>query len=94
MKELLKSISENYGIFVDAEKITKLGVTTINDIFVINNVSKKYIVKIYNVDKEKQIRNSLSTQKIVFQSLKTIADVLLNKNNELYTRYGNKFYAI
>lgn len=42
MKKLLKSINKNYGIFVDAEKITKLGVTTINDIFVINNVSKKY----------------------------------------------------
>lgn len=46
MKELLKSISENYGIFVDDEKIIKLGVTTINDIFVINNASKKYIVNI------------------------------------------------
>lgn len=94
MIELLKSINENYGIFIDVNKIQKLGATTINDIFLINIDNKKYIVKIYNVDEEKQIKNSLYTQKKIFQSLKITADVLLNKNNELYTMYNDKFYAI
>lgn len=79
MTELLKSINENYGIFIDTNKIHKLGATTINDIFLINIDNKKYIVKIYNVDEEKQIKNSLYTQKNIFQSLKITADVLLNK---------------
>ena len=90
MIELLKSINENYDICIDTNKIHKLGTTTINDIFLINIDNKKYIVKIYNVDEEKQIRNSLYTQKKIFQSLKITADVLLNKNNELYTRYNDK----
>ena len=94
MIELLKSINENYDLFIDTNKIQKLGSTTINDIFLINIDNKKYIVKIYNVDGEKQIRNSLYTQKQIYQSLKITADVLLNKNNELYTRYNDKFYAI
>ena len=94
MIKLLKSIEENYNILVEDDKFIKLGVTTINDIFVINNDTKKYIVKIYNVDNEKQIRNSLSTQKIIFESLKNTADVLLNKSGKLYTKYNNKFYAI
>lgn len=64
------------------------------DIFLINIDNKKYIVKIYNVDGEKQIRNSLYTQKKIYQSLKITADILLNKNNELYTKYNDKFYAI
>ena len=79
MIELLKSINENYDICIDTNKIHKLGTTTINDIFLINNDNKKYIVKIYNVDEEKQIKNSLYTQKKIFQSLKITADVLLNK---------------
>lgn len=94
MIELLKSIKDNYDIFFDTNKIHKLGETTINDIFLINIDKKIYIVKIYNVDGEKQIRNSLYTQKKIYQSLKITADVLLNKNNELYTRYNDKFYAI
>lgn len=94
MIELLKSIDDNYDIFIDTNKIHKFGATTINDIFLINIDSQKYIVKIYNVDEEKQIGNSLYTQKKVYQSLKMAPDVLLNKNNELYTRYNDKFYAI
>ena len=94
MIELLKNINENYGIFIDINKIHKLGATTINDIFLINTDDKKYIVKIYNVDEEKQIKNSLYTQKNIFESLKITADVFLNKKNELYTRYNNKIYAI
>ena len=94
MIELVKNIKENYDMCIDTNKIYKFGTTTINDIFLINTDNKKYIVKIYNVDKEKQIKNSLYTQKNIFQSLKITADVLLNKNNELYTRYNDKFYAI
>lgn len=94
MIELLKSIKDNYDIFIDTNKIHKLGATTINDIFLINIDNKKYIVKIYNVDGEKQIRNSLYTQKKIYQSLKITADILINKNNELYTKYNDKFYAI
>ena len=94
MIELLKSIKDNYDIFIDTNKIHKLGATTINDIFLINIDNKKYIVKIYNVDGEKQIRNSLYTQKKIYQSLRITADILLNKNNELYTKYNDKFYAI
>lgn len=48
MIELLKSIKDNYDIFIDTNKIHKLGATTINDIFLINIDNKKYIVKIYN----------------------------------------------
>ena len=59
MIELLKSIKDNYDIFIDTNKIHKLGATTINDIFVINSSSKKYIVKIYNVDEEKQIYTTI-----------------------------------
>ncbi len=94
MIKLIKSIEKNYDISVNADKFIKLGVTTINDIFVINNDTKKYILKMYNVDNEKQIRNSLNTQKIIFQSLKNTADVLSNKDGKLYTKYDNKFYAI
>ena len=54
MIELLKSIKDNYDIFIDTNKIHKLGATTINDIFLINFDNKKYIVKIYNVDGEKK----------------------------------------
>lgn len=94
MKDLLRSIGDNYNIFIETDKITKLAETTINDLFIIENDAKKYIIKIYNVDKEEQISNSLSTQKFIFQSLKMTADVLINKNNKLYTKYDNKFYAI
>ncbi len=94
MIELLNSINENYGISIDINKIHKLGATTINDIFLITIDNKKYILKIYNVDKEKQVSNSLYTQKKIFQLLKITADFLLNKKNELYTRYNDKFYAI
>ncbi len=37
-------------------------------------------IKGNNVDGEKQIRNSLYTQKKIYQSLKITADILLNKN--------------
>lgn len=94
MTELLKSIEENYNIFINTNNINKLGETTINDIFLINTDRKNYIVKIYNVDGEKQISNSLCTQKKIYNSLKITADILLNKNNELYTKYNDKFYAI
>lgn len=92
MKELLKNINYNYNMNI--ENIHKLGITTINDIFVINSSSKKYIVKIYNVDEEKQIKDSLVTQKKIYESLGIVADVIENKENELYTKYNNKFYAI
>lgn len=44
---------------MNIKNIRKLGITTINDIFVINSSSKKYIVKIYNVDEEKQIYTTI-----------------------------------
>lgn len=47
MIELLKSIKGNYDIFIDTNKIHKLGVTTINDIFLINIDNKKYNDDIY-----------------------------------------------
>lgn len=93
-ENLLKSINENYNLLIESDKITKLDGKTINDLFIIENGTKKYIVKIYNVDKENQINNSLSTQKFIFQSLKITADVLINKNNKLYTKFDNKFYVI
>lgn len=43
MTELLKSIKNNYDIFIDTNKIHKLGATTINDIFLINFDNKKNI---------------------------------------------------
>lgn len=92
MKDLLININDNYNMNI--KNIRKLGITTINDIFVINSSSKKYIVKIYNVDEEKQIKSSLCTQKKIYESLGIVADVLKNKENELYTKYNNKFYAI
>lgn len=88
----LININDNYNMNI--KNIRKLGITTINDIFVINSSSKKYIVKIYNVDEEKQIKSSLCTQKKIYESLGIVADVLKNKENELYTKYNNKFYAI
>ena len=48
MIELLKSIKDNYDIFIDTNKIHKLGATKTNDIFLVNIDNKKYIVKIYN----------------------------------------------
>ncbi len=90
MKDLLININDNYNMNI--KNIRKLGITTINDIFVINSSSKKYIVKIYNVDEEKQIKSSLYTQKKIYESLGIVADVLKNKENELYTKYNNKFY--
>lgn len=42
MIELLKSIKDNYDIFIDTNKIHKLGATTINDIFLINIDNKKW----------------------------------------------------
>lgn len=50
MIELLKSIKDNYDIFIDTNKIHKLGATTINDIFLINFDNKKYrVYRIYCV---------------------------------------------
>ena len=43
MKDLLININDNYNMNI--KNIRKLGITTINDIFVINSSSKKYIVK-------------------------------------------------
>ena len=60
---MLKSIKKNYDIFIDTNKIYKLGETTINNIFLINIDNKNYIMKIYNVGEEKQIKNSLYAQK-------------------------------
>ena len=57
MKDLLININDNYNMNI--KNIRKLGITTINDIFVINSSSKKYIVKIYNVDEEKQIYTTI-----------------------------------
>lgn len=91
MKELLKNINENYNIHI--EKIEKLGETTINDIFVIDG-GKKYVVKIYNVDEERQVKNSLKVQKKISELLGIAADVLLNKEQKTYTEYNDKFYAI
>ncbi len=90
MIELLKSINENYGIFIDTNKIHKLGTTTINDIFLINIDNKKYIVKIYNVDEEKQIKNSLYTQKNIFQSLKITADFVGSLIYDIVNFVNNK----
>ncbi len=53
----LININDNYNMNI--KNIRKLGITTINDIFVINSSSKKYIVKIYNVDEEKQIYTTI-----------------------------------
>lgn len=65
MKDLLININDNYNMNI--KNIRKLGITTINDIFVINSSSKKYIVKIYNVDEEKQIYTTIFLYfKVVF----------------------------
>lgn len=53
----LININDNYNMNI--KNIRKLGITTINDIFVINSSSKKYIVKIYNIDEEKQIYTTI-----------------------------------
>ena len=57
MKDLLININDNYNMNI--KNIRKLGITTINDIFVINSSSKKYIAKIYNVYEEKQIYTTI-----------------------------------
>ena len=57
MKDLLININDNYNMNI--KNIRKLGITTINDIFVINSSSKKYIVKIYNIDEEKKIYTTI-----------------------------------
>lgn len=57
MIDLLININDNYNMNI--KNIRKLGITTINDIFVINSSSKKYIVKIYNVVEEKQIYTTI-----------------------------------
>lgn len=53
----LININDNYNMNI--KNIRKLGITTINDILVINSSSKKYIVKIYNIDEEKQIYTTI-----------------------------------
>ena len=53
----LININDNYNMNI--KNIRKLGISTINDIFVINSSSKKYIVKIYNIDEEKQIYTTI-----------------------------------
>lgn len=53
----LININDNYNMNI--KNIRKLGITTINDIFVINSSSKKYIVKIYNIDEEKKIYTTI-----------------------------------
>lgn len=57
MKDLLININDNYNMNI--KNIRKLGITTINDIFVINSSSKKYIVKIYNIGEGKQIYTTI-----------------------------------
>ena len=53
----LININDNYNMNI--KNIRKLGITTINYIFVINSSIKKYIVKIYNIDEEKQIYTTI-----------------------------------
>lgn len=72
MIELLKSIKDNYDIFIDTNKIHKLGATTINDIFLINFDNKKYIVKIYNVDGEKNQKFFIYTKEDISVKLEYI----------------------
>ena len=72
MIELLKSIKNNYDIFINTNKIHKLGATTINDIFLINFDNKKYIVKIYNVDGEKNQKFFIYTKEDISVKLEYI----------------------
>ncbi len=66
MIDLLININDNYNMNI--KNIRKLGITTINDIFVINSSSKKiHSKKIYNVDEEKQIYTTIFLYfKVVF----------------------------
>ena len=42
LDKTLRTIKDNYDIFIDTNKIHKLGATTINDIFLINIDNKKW----------------------------------------------------
>lgn len=92
MRDLLKSVYENYNINVNT--IEKFGVTTINDIYLIDDNKEKYIIKVYNVDDEQQIEMSARVQKDIYELSKNTADVLINKNNKLYTKFNEKNYII
>lgn len=91
---LVENIKKNYNIYINNNEIYKLGITTINDIYLIYSHKIKYIIKVYNVDEEKQVINSVYTQKNIYKTLKITANIIENKKNKLYTKYDEKFYII
>ena len=79
MIELLKSIKNNYDIFIDTNKIHKLGATTINDIFLINFDNKKYrVYRIYCVKQKIKIEKESMKMKDIIKT-KSLTKYIKNK---------------
>lgn len=90
MKELIKDANRNYSN-IKIRQICEVPEKTINTIFIINN---SYILKMYNVDNENQIKNSIITQKMVHDKISLAPNIILNNKNELYTVYKDCIYCI
>lgn len=90
MEELINNVKQNYRKLTFS-LIDKIKEKTINDIFFIDN---KYVLKIYNVDDEKQILNSVETQKRVHDSLGIAPEIILNNNGNIVTKYNDRIYCI
>ena len=90
MKELIKDVNRNYSN-IKIRQICEVPEKTINTIFIINN---SYILKMYNVDNENQIKNSIITQKMVHDKISLAPNIILNNKNELYTVYKDCIYCI
>lgn len=90
MEKLIENIKQNYKE-LKVTTMKKIKEKTINDIYLIDN---KYVVKIYNIDEEKQILASIKTQKRVHDMLGIAPNIILNNEKQIVSKYDNQLYCI
>lgn len=90
MEQLLENLNKNYKN-LRITSIENLKEKTINSIYFLDN---KYILKIYNVDEEKQILASIKAQKIIHDNLGFAPDIILNNKGNLVSKFNEQLYCI
>ena len=90
MEQLLENLNKNYKN-LRITSIENLKEKTINSIYFLDN---KYILKIYNVDEEKQILASIKAQKIIHDNLGFAPDIILNNKGNLVSKFNGQLYCI
>ncbi len=92
LEDLKNIIKADYGIIV--KSIEKIGERTINYVYkFISETEKTYVLKIYEIPKEK-VYSSLQVQNIVFERSGLAPQVIKNKHNLLYSKCKGHLYSI